>query len=104
MSVEPRDVGRWIRMAVTDEITPVRVPVIQAKQTGDTCPRSWDWVERTIWTDRMLDALEQGVKGGCWFSLIDKVIRPGTLYAAWGLVKEGEQGQCRLRPSEHKSL
>jgi len=52
----------------------------------------------------MLDALEQGVKGGCWFSLIDKVIRPGTLYAAWGLVKEGEQGQCRLRPSEHKSL
>ena len=79
MSVEPRDVGRWIRMAVTDEITPVRVPVIQAKQTGDTCPRSWDWVERTIWTDRMLDALEQGVKGGCWFSLIDKVIWLSTL-------------------------
>jgi RNA-directed DNA polymerase len=87
-------------MAVTDEITPVQVPGIQAKQTGDTYPRGWDWVERTIWTDRMLDALEQGVKGGCWFSLIDKVIRPGTLHAAWVLVKanKGSAG------SDHQSI
>jgi RNA-directed DNA polymerase len=55
------------------------------KQTGDTQP--WDWVERSIWTDRMLEALEQGVKGGVWFSLIDKVYRPKTLYAAWKAVK-----------------
>lgn len=49
------------------------------KQTEET--RLWDWVERSIWTDRMLEALEAGVKGGVWFSLIDKVYRPQTLYA-----------------------
>jgi RNA-directed DNA polymerase len=35
----------------------------------------------------MLGALEQGVKGGVWYSLIDKVIRPATLNAAWTRVK-----------------
>ena len=43
-----------------------------AKQAGETGSRKWDWVERSVWTDRMLEALEQGVKGGVWFSLIDK--------------------------------
>ena len=36
-----------------------------------------------IWTPRMLEALANGVKGGKWFSLIDKVYRPNTLEAAW---------------------
>jgi RNA-directed DNA polymerase len=31
----------------------------------------------------MVSALGNGVKGGKWFSLIDKVIRPATLEAAW---------------------
>ncbi len=35
----------------------------------------------------MLEALVEGVKGGVWFSLIDKVFRPRTLYAAWATVK-----------------
>jgi RNA-directed DNA polymerase len=30
-------------------------------------------VEATIWTERMVSALENGVKGGKWFSLIDEV-------------------------------
>ena len=30
----------------------------------------------------MLSALETGVKGGLWFSLIDKVYNPGNLAAA----------------------
>ena len=29
----------------------------------------WVWVEPTVWTLRMLTALEQGVEGGKWFSL-----------------------------------
>ena len=58
-----------------------------AKQAGETGPRKWEWVERTVWTDRMLEALEKGVKGGVWFSLIDKVHRPETLYAAWQRVR-----------------
>jgi RNA-directed DNA polymerase len=40
-------------------------------------------VEASIWTDRMLAALENGVKGGKWFSLIDKVTRLQTLTIAW---------------------
>jgi RNA-directed DNA polymerase len=35
----------------------------------------------------MLAALENGVKGGKWFSLIDKVYRAETLRAAWQRVK-----------------
>lgn len=35
----------------------------------------------------MLTALEQGVKGGKWFSLIDKVYRPGNLRSAFARVK-----------------
>jgi len=33
----------------------------------------WAWTEPSVWTERMLDALERGVKGGKWYSLIDKV-------------------------------
>jgi RNA-directed DNA polymerase len=40
-------------------------------------------VEASIWTERMLAALEDGVKGGKWFSLIDKVTRLQTLGSAW---------------------
>ena len=43
-----------------------------ATQDGDIRSR-WPWVEPEVWTDRMLTALEQGVKGGVWFSLMDKV-------------------------------
>jgi hypothetical protein len=28
----------------------------------------WKWVERSVWTDRMLMALETGVKGSKWYS------------------------------------
>lgn len=47
----------------------------------------WEWLNRNIWTERMLAALGNGVKGGKWFSLIDKVYRAGTLEAAWQQVK-----------------
>jgi hypothetical protein len=43
------------------------------KRAGEAWPTRWDWVERTVWTERMLEALERGVKGNVWFSLIDKV-------------------------------
>ena len=35
----------------------------------------------------MLAALENGVKGGKWYSLMDKVYAPGTLEAAWQRVQ-----------------
>jgi len=45
--------------------------------------RRWCWVEPTVWTMRMLTALEYGVKGGKWFSLIDKVHTESTLHVAF---------------------
>ncbi len=62
------------------------------KRAGEARSEKWAWVERTVWTDRMLEALEQGVKGGVWFSLIDKVYRPETLRQAWLKVKRNKGG------------
>jgi RNA-directed DNA polymerase len=43
----------------------------------------WWWTEASIWTERMVSALGNGVRGGKWYSLMDKVVRPATLEAAW---------------------
>ena len=40
-----------------------------------------------MWTERMLSALVNGVKGGKWFSLMDKVYAPETLEVAWAKVR-----------------
>jgi RNA-directed DNA polymerase len=56
-------------------------------QGAETRGRDWSWVEASVWNERMLAALENGVKGGRWFSLIDKVYRAETLRAAWQKVK-----------------
>jgi RNA-directed DNA polymerase len=50
---------------------------------GTEAHREWWWAEASIWTERMVSALVNGVRGGKWFSLVDKVIRPTTLEAAW---------------------
>jgi RNA-directed DNA polymerase len=49
--------------------------------------RDWSWVEATVWAERMVSALVNGVKGGRWYSLIDKVCAPATLQAAWTKVR-----------------
>lgn len=75
-------------MTGTNEKHPVGVPsASETKQTGEAQDAKWEWVERSIWTGRMLDALRGGVKGGVWFSLIDKVYRLSTLRRAWESVK-----------------
>src|SRR5436189_6049671 len=50
----------------------------------------WWWAEASIWTDRMVSALGNGVKGGKWFSMVDKAIRPTTLEAAWRKVERNK--------------
>jgi len=60
----------------------------RATQDAETHGRDWSWVEVSVWSGRMLAALEDGVKGGKWFSLIDKVYRAETLKAAWQKVAE----------------
>ena len=64
-------------------------------QAGEVLPaRSrrdrWGWTEASVWTDRMLAALEDGVKGGVWFSLIDKVYARTNLESAWEKVARNE--------------
>lgn len=46
----------------------------------------WAWAQASVWTDRMLTALEDGVKGGVWFSLIDKVCSERNLSSSWSKV------------------
>jgi len=68
-------------MTGPSEDQPEAVPA-RATRAGEI-PLRWGWVESTVWTERMLTALEQGVKGGKWFSLIDKVHPERTLDAAF---------------------
>ncbi|MGB9498365.1 MAG: group II intron reverse transcriptase/maturase [Dissulfuribacterales bacterium] len=56
------------------------------KQAGEVRAR-WPWTEPKAWTERMFTTLEKGVKGGKWFSLIDKVYSLDVLQAAFGRVK-----------------
>src|SRR6202161_3889139 len=71
-------------MSDATEPKPEAVPE-RATRAGELLLR-WGWVEPTVWTERMLTALEQGVKGGRWFSLIDKVHPERTLQAAFARV------------------
>ncbi len=82
------------------EHNPASVPK-SAKQAG--CARNtkdWNWVQRAIWTERMLETLDKGVKGGVWYSLIDKLWRVKTLRLGWQQVKanKGTAG------SDHQSI
>lgn len=58
-------------------------------QTTDpgASPTGWTWVEGSVWTEAMLAALGNGVTGGKWYSLMDKVYAPRTLEAAWQRVQ-----------------
>lgn len=78
------------------ETQPTSVPET-ATQVGDI-RKKWKWVEPSVWTDRMLTALENGVKGNKWFSLIDKVWSVKNLEASFEKVKgnKGAPGIDRL--------
>jgi hypothetical protein len=47
----------------------------------------WAWTAPEVWTPRMLTALERGVTGGRWYTLMDKVSAVPTLRAAFARVK-----------------
>jgi RNA-directed DNA polymerase len=61
-----------------------------AKRAGEALRSRWDWAEPSVWTERMLQALEQGVKGGRWFSLMDKVWSLRNLRASFAKVKAND--------------
>ena len=61
----------------------------RAKQAEEVRAR-WAWAEPSVWTTRMLTALEEGVKGGVWFALIDKVFAERNLRAAFQQVAKND--------------
>lgn len=85
MRREGRQEGGCVR-ASESEIEREESSVPKTARQDSSAP-DWDWVDRSIWTERMLAALANGVKGGKWFSLIDKVYRRETLERAWEQVR-----------------
>ena len=78
----------------------------KAKQGAEARgPCGWEWVEASVWTERMLAALVNGVKGGKWYSLIDKVYDRRTLKAAWKRVasNKGAAGVDRISIKRFRS-
>ncbi len=84
MGVEPREAGKWME-GYMKQGTIIGVSVEETKQAEETQSK-WSWVEPCVWTPSMLTALQKGVKGGKWFSLIDKVFSTENLRSAWAKV------------------
>lgn len=64
--------------------------VPSAATPADATDARWAWVAPEVWTPRMLTALERGVRGGRWHTLIDKVYALPTLRAAFTRVKAND--------------
>jgi RNA-directed DNA polymerase len=67
-------------------ISEPRFPGKRAGEAGHGLPKA----EPTVWTARMLATLTQGVKGGRWHSLIDKLYPIATLRAAFTAVSANQ--------------
>jgi len=82
-----RQEGRSVSETAGQSESQASVVPEKATQGAEIQGRDWSWVEATVWSERMLAALGNGVRGGKWFSLIDKVYRPETLKVAWNKVR-----------------
>lgn len=80
-------------------------PNMHGKQLKAERHKRWEWAEASVWTDGMLTALENGVKGGKWFSLIDKVFNPNNIDSAWQAVlkNKGAAGIDRITTERYRS-
>jgi RNA-directed DNA polymerase len=48
------------------------------------------WMEASVWTPRMVEALKNGVKGGKWYSINDKVYKRDNLKASYERTKRNK--------------
>lgn len=79
---------------VTDRLdgqTPAAVPG-GARRAGQAESPERSYADPTVWTERMLTALEEGVRGGKWYSLMDKVHPERTLRRAFTRVEANQGG------------
>ncbi len=68
---------------------PVAVPE-EAIRAGEAEALARSYAEPAVWTERMLTTLAEGVRGGKWYSLMDKVHAERTLRAAFARVKANQ--------------
>jgi RNA-directed DNA polymerase len=72
----------------TNETKPAAVAATP-KQAGEAAPpcERWGWVERGVWTERMLTRLTSGESADrVWFTLVDKTHAPANLQSAFDKV------------------
>ena len=79
------------------EASPVSETTIQDASVLESCVQR-KFAPAPIWTKAMLAAIQIGVKGGKWHSLIDKVSRLETLRLGWAQVERnaGAAGVDRM--------
>jgi RNA-directed DNA polymerase len=77
---------------VKDKEKDEQPPQVRELERGGEIRTRWSWVEPSTWTERMLETLEKGVKGGKWHSLYDKVYQGRSLESAWKQVEERKGG------------
>jgi RNA-directed DNA polymerase len=68
------------------------LPGVPKAKQGREVPPQWVWTEANVWTERMLATLERGIKGGKWFSLMDKVWKMENLQSACQSVARNRGG------------
>jgi len=81
-----------------------------SKQAGETTPprEPWWWVERCVWTERMLTRLTTSETANrVWFSLLDKTYAPANLQSAFAKVwrnggSAGADGQTVAHLARHE--
>jgi RNA-directed DNA polymerase len=63
-----------------------KTTVPQTAELPSEAQARWAWAEPSVWTDRMLDARDHGIRGDKetkWFCLNDKVFSPANLLSAY---------------------
>ena len=77
-------------MSVSSETQPSSVPATATQ--GGHVPGRWSWTEPAAWTERMLTALDEGVRGGVWY--------PNAFFAGQGFFSlEATHRLARQPPS-----
>jgi RNA-directed DNA polymerase len=84
---------------VKETQTQLKLPGVPLAKQGREVPPQWEWTEASVWTERMLATLERGIKGGKWFSLIDKVWKRENLQSA---AQKVACGKSRKKPDGRK--
>ena len=71
----------------------IQLPGVPLAKQGREIPPQWAWTEASVWNERMLATLERGIKGGQWFSLIDKVWKMENLQSAAARLAKGKSAK-----------